>query len=73
MTKKMQATEIIKKISQIEKHWPDELSLFANNGVLMLIDESDGRRIVWTFDRIPCDGGDVGTTTDDEGYEYLRI
>lgn len=67
----MQETEIIKRLSRLDKHWPAGLSLFVNNGVLMLIDESDRRRIVWTFDRIPCDGGDLGTTTDDDGYQYL--
>lgn len=74
MSKRKQLTveQAIRMLTNINRSWPDGLSLFANNGTLMLIDESDSRRVVWTFDSISCDGGDLTLVTDEEGNEYLN-
>ena len=59
-------------LTNINRSWPDGFSLFANSGLLVLIDENDNRRVVWTFDSITCDGGCASLMTDEEGNEYLN-
>lgn len=70
--KQLTVEQTIRMLTNINRSWPDGLSLFANKGTLMLIDENDNRRVVWTFDSITCDGGDLTLVADEEGNEYLN-
>lgn len=68
----MTTGNIIKTLTKLNRGWPSNLSLYANNGLLMLIDEADNRRVVWTFDDIRADGGDLTTVTSADGFEHLN-
>jgi len=62
----------IKLLGVLDKNWPKGVMLFANNGMLELVD-SRSFRIIERFASISCDGGDPGVLAEDDGDEYLNI
>jgi len=57
MPKKLSRTQVIKRLNDLAEAWPDDLMLFAYNG-LLIVDPRNGE--VLDDVSIPCDGGDPG-------------
>jgi hypothetical protein len=68
--RKLYTSEIIKRLNALEKRWPDSLSLFAESGSLLLINQNT-KEVLEGFS-IDCDGGNAGTYFFG-GKEYLAL
>ena len=62
--KPMTDAELVDALNKLDKRWPKNRQLFADNGTLLLMDEN-GRgvdtfddSVITMFPRIVCDGGD---------------
>jgi len=71
MSKKMTESQVMALLVKLENEWPDGFQLYAQSGTLMLVTEGDNA-LIDTY-KIPCDGGDIGVETGDDGIERLAF